>query len=59
MKHLLAWFCWQWERYDGFCFNKDTHSYTLRMKANLESAHPFQETFEVDLVNYGHMELKK
>lgn len=39
--------------------NKDTHSYILRMKANLESAHPFQETFEVDLVNYGHMELKK
>lgn len=40
-------------------FNKDTYSYTLRMNANLESVYPFQETFEVDLVNYGKMELKK
>lgn len=40
-------------------FDKDSYSYTLKMKANLKSVHPFQETFEVDLVNHGQMELKK
>lgn len=40
-------------------FDKDNYSYTLKMKANLESVHPFQETFEVDLANHGQMELKK
>ncbi len=40
-------------------FNKDNYAYVLNLKATLESVYPYQESFQVDLVKAGNMELKK
>jgi LEA14-like dessication related protein len=39
--------------------NNDRYNYTLQLNASLESSGPVKETFELDLVKSGIMELKK
>ena len=39
--------------------NKDSYDYTLTLKAILESTDPLKESFPIDLVKKGKMELRK
>ncbi len=39
--------------------NKDRYNYLLTLNANMESSGPIQETFKIDLIKSGIMELKK
>lgn len=39
--------------------NKDTYDYTIKLNAILESTDPIRESFQIDLIKNGTMELKK
>jgi LEA14-like dessication related protein len=39
--------------------NKDTYDYTLSLEATLETSHPLQESFHLDITKSGNIELKK
>jgi len=39
--------------------NKDQYNYTIKLSAILESSDPLKESFHLDLIQKGKMELKK